>query len=229
MVGKNARPHTSQSTQELSASTKITSLRHKQLTGNGTTRQKAQLVQSSHAWTNSARSPPLSSASSAKPTTLSAKPSNRWLLLVLNTCGAKWDKPAKTTPTASYFANWRAPWAWRPHEQTPACAYASSAPYSAAATTPNTTGRQEKKPASAKPSGTTISATALEVTRNTTTDSNTASKRCSIHPAWSLITPDYKYLQHHRRNQYNNIVNKSNNTHLHSIYYMYDTYRILIY
>ena len=53
------------------------------------------------------------------------------------------------------------------------------------------------------------------------TDSNTASKRCSIHPAWSLITPDYKYLQHHRRNQYNNIVNKSNNTHLHSIYYIY--------
>ena len=86
-----------------------------------------------------------------------------------------------------------------------------------AATTPNTTGRQEKKPASAKPSGTTISATALEVTRNTTTDSNTASKRCSIHPAWSLITPDYKYLQHHRRYQYNNTVNKSNNTHLHSI------------
>ena len=109
-------------------------------------------------------------------------------------------------------------WAWRPHEQTPACAYASSAPYSAAATTPNTTGRQEKKPASAKPSGTTISATALEVTRNTTTDSNIASKRCSIHPAWSLITPDYKYLQHHRRYQYNNTVNKSNNTHLHSIY-----------
>ena len=89
--------------------------------------------------------------------------------------------------------------------------------HSAAATTPNTTGRRGKKHASAKPSGTTTSATALEVTRNTTTDSNTASKRCSIHPAWSLITPDYKYLQHHRRYQYNNTVNKSNNTHLHSI------------
>ena len=58
---------------------------------------------------------------------------------------------------------------------------------------PNTTGRREKKLASAKPSGTTISATALEVTRNITTDSSTASRRCSAHPAWSLITPDHKY------------------------------------
>ena len=199
MVGKNARSHTSQSTQELSASTKITSRRHKQLTGNGTTRQKARLVQSSHAWTNSALSPPLSSVSSGKPTKLSVKPLNIWLLLALNTYGAKWDKPAKTTRTVSYFANWRAPWAWPPHAQTPACAYASWAPYSAAATTPNTTGRREKKLASAKPSGTTISAMALEVTRNITTDSSTAS-RCSAPPAWSLTTPDYKYLQHQRRN-----------------------------
>ena len=135
----------------------------------------------------------LTSASSGKPTKPSVKPLKIWLLLAPNTCGAKWDKPAKTTRTVSYFANWRAPWAWPPHAQTPACAYASSAPYSAAATTPNTTGRREKKLASAKPSGTTISATALEVTRNITTDSSTASRRCSAHPAWSLITPDHKY------------------------------------
>ena len=32
-----------------------------------------------------------------------------------------------------------------------------------------------------------------EVTRNITTDSSTASRRCSAHPAWSLITPDHKY------------------------------------
>ena len=40
------------------------------------------------------------------------------------------------------------------------------APY---CTTPDTTGRREKKPASAKPNGTTTSATALEATRNITT------------------------------------------------------------
>ena len=103
-------------------------------------------------------------------------------------------KLAKTTPTASYFANSRAPWAWPPHAQTPACAFAFSAPYSAAALTPNTTGRRGKKHASAKLSGTTTSVTALEAMRNTTTDSSTASKtmQCFIRP-WSLVTPDHKY------------------------------------
>ena len=52
----------------------------------------------------------------------------------------------------------------------------------------------------AKPNGTTTSATALEATRNTvpgtrvpgtTTDSSTASRRCSALPVWSSITPEY--------------------------------------
>ena len=92
---------------------------------------------------------------------------------------------------ASYFANSRAPWAWPPHAQTLACAFAFSAPYSAADSQYN---RASKKHASAKPSGTTTSATALEATRNITTDSSTASKtmQCSIRSGEFGFTPDHK-------------------------------------
>ena len=43
----------------------------------------------------------------------------------------------------------------------------------------------------AKPNGTTTSATALEATRNITTDSSTAHlRRCAVlYPVWSLVTP----------------------------------------
>ena len=45
-------------------------------------------------------------------------------------------------------------------------------------TMPNTTVQPERKPAFARPSGTTTSATAPAAKRNTITDSSTASDRC---------------------------------------------------
>ena len=135
---------------------------------------------------NSAQLPPSSSAFWAKPARLSTTPSRTWLRLALNTCGAKWDKHPKPMPTVYCCANLGADWGWLPHAQTPACAYASWAPYSAAATTPNTTGRPEKKPASAKLNGTTTTAMALEAMQNTITGSSTVSKRYSTRPTtWS--------------------------------------------
>ena len=55
---------------------------------------------------------------------------------------------------------------------------------------PNTTVQPERKPAFARPSGTTTSATAPAAKRNTTTDSSTASNnRCKCSSLESLLTP----------------------------------------
>ena len=63
---------------------------------------------------------------------------------------------------------------------------------SVAATMPNTTVQPERKPAFARPSGTTTSATAPAAKRNTITDSSTASDRCKCS---SLESPRVLYVK----------------------------------